>query len=643
MPHGYNGKILRVHLSNETLEVENPKEDFYRKHLGGSALNLYYLLKEMPAGVDPLGPDNMLALSAGVTTGAPISGQSRMTASAKSPLTGAIGDSQCGGFWPAKLKFAGFDAVIVKGRAASPVYLWVHDGEAELRDASHIWGKLTGDTQAAIREELGDQKVEVLQIGPAGEKKARFAAIINMCNRANGRTGMGAVMGSKNLKAIAVQGSQKLKPADKNAFRDLVKEGAQAFPTSAVAGLGKFGTSEVISLQQQMGGLPSYNYSSGVFDGWKAIDGPTMYKTILKGCPEGKQDQRGRDTCFGCIIRCKRVVEIKQGFFQVDPLYGGPEYETIGTFGSYCGVDNLPAIAKANEICNKYGLDTISCGATIAWAMEAFENGVLDAQDTGGLKLKFGSAEAMVKLVEMIAKGEGFGQILAQGSARAAKQIGRGAEFLITSKGQEAPAHMPQVKRGLALIYAINPFGADHQSVEHDPAYEADFKFFKDRLAALDLADPQEPQSLNAEKINFLLKTQHLYSLMDSLCLCQFVYGPAWQLYGPEEIVRLVRSVSGWDVTLEELLNVGARRLNMMRCFNAREAITWQQDRLPQKFFDSSLKGGPTDGWRLDKLQFENGLSEYYRQAGWDEKSGVPERSTLERLGLNWLADEIQS
>ncbi len=643
MPYGYNGKILHVDLSSATVKIEEPSEEFYRKHMGGSALNLYYLLNEMPAGVDPLGSDNILALSVGVTTGLPISGQSRMTASAKSPLTGAIGDSQCGGFWPAKLKFADFDAIIIKGRASSPVYLWIHDGVAELRDASHLWGKLTGDTQAVIREELGDQKIEVLQIGPAGEKKVRYAAILNMCNRANGRTGMGAVMGSKNLKAIAVQGNQKLKPADKKALSDLVKEGTQAFPTSAVAGLGKFGTSEVISLQQKMGGLPSYNYSSGVFDGWKAIDGPTMYKTILKGSAEGKQDQHGRDTCFGCIIRCKRVVEIKEGPYQVDPLYGGPEYETISTFGSYCGVDNLSAIAKANEICNKYGLDTISCGATIAWAMEAFENDALNTQDTEGLKLKFGSAEAMVKLVEMIAKREGFGQILAEGSARTAEQTGRGAEFLVTSKGQEAPAHMPQVKRGLALIYATNPFGADHQSVEHDPAYEADFKFFKERLAVLDLVEPQEPQSLSAEKINFLLKTQHLYSLMDSLCLCQFVYGPTWQLYGPEEIVKLVRSVTGWDVTLEELLTVGERRLNMMRCFNAREGITREQDRLPQKFFNSTLKGGPTDGWRLDTLQFENGLNEYYRQAGWEEKSGVPKRSTLERLGLNWLVDELPS
>jgi aldehyde:ferredoxin oxidoreductase len=643
MPYGYKGKILHVNLSTETLEVENPKEDFYRKYLGGSALNLYYVIKGMSSGVDPLSLENVLAISVGVTTGASISGQSRATTTARSPLTGAIGDSQCGGFWPARLKFAGFDAIVIKGRASSPVYLWIHDGEAEIRDASHLWGKLTGDAQTAIKEELGDEKIEVLQIGPAGEKKVRFAAILNMCNRANGRTGMGAVMGSKNLKAIAVQGKQRTKLADKKALSDLVRCGTEAFPTSAVAGLGKFGTSEIISLHQQLGGLPSYNYNSGVFSGWEAIDGPTMYKTILKGSEKGKQDQYGRDTCYGCIVRCKRVVEIKEGPYQVDPLYGGPEYESICTLGSYCGIDNLPAIAKANELCNKYGIDTISCGATIAWAMEAFEAGVLSLEDTGGLELNFGNVEAMVKLVEMIGKREGFGDLLANGSARAAEQIGRGTEFLITCKRQETAAHMPHIKRGLGLIYAVNPFGSDHQSTEHDPAYESDYKHFKDRLAILGLTEPQESQSLGPEKINFLRKTQHLYSLMDSLCLCQFAYGPAWQLYGPEEILKLVQSVTGWDVTLEELLKVGERRLNMMRCFNAREGITREQDQLPEKFFNTTLQGGPTDDWKLDKLQFENGLNEYYRQAGWEEKSGVPKRSTLERLGLNWLVDELPS
>jgi len=643
MPYGYTGKILRVNLSNSMVTVEEPGDNFYRKYMGGSALNLYYLLKEMPVGVDPLGPDNILALSVGVTTGVPISGQSRLTVTAKSPLTGAIGDSQSGGFFPAKLKFAGFDAIIITGKASAPVYLWIHDGQAEIRDASHLWGQLTGPCQKAIREELKESQAEVLQIGPAGERCVRFAAIISMCNRANGRTGMGAVMGSKNLKAVAVHGKKRPDLADKDALNDLVRWGKEAFPSSAAAGLGKFGTSEIISVQQKTGGLPSYNFSSGVFDGWKAIDGSTMYDTILKGRESEKQDSYGRDTCFGCIIRCKRVVEIKDGPFQVEPLYGGPEYESICALGSYCGIDNLPAIARANELCNQYGLDTISTGATIAWAMEAFETGELTREDTGGLTLKFGDAATLVKLVEMIAKRDGFGDILAEGSERSAQRLDCGREFLITCKSQEAPAHMPHVKRGLGLIYAVNPFGADHQSVEHDPAYESEYEFFKDRLSLLGLDEPQEFLSLGSEKIRFVEKTQQIYSLMDSLCLCQFAFGPAWQLYGPDEMVKLVQAVTGWEVDIQELLLVGERRLNMMRAFNAREGFTKEQDTLPLRFFNRALKRGATDGIKLDKALYDSALSSYYRQVGWDEKTGVPKRETLANLDLDWVADDLRS
>jgi aldehyde:ferredoxin oxidoreductase len=642
MPQGYNGRILRVDLSSSTLTVEAPSDEFYRTYLGGSALNMYYLLKEMPVGVDPLGPENMLCLSVGVVTGAPVSGQSRMTATARSPLTGCIGDSQCGGFFPAELKFAGFDGIIIKGKAPSPVYLWVHDGEAEIRDASPFWGKITGEAETAIREELNDPKIEVAQIGPAGEKMVRFAAIINHSNRANGRTGMGAVMGSKNLKAVAVRGTKKPALADPQGLRELARAGARAFPTSGISGLGRYGTARTTGYQQEVGGLPSFNFTSGVFDGWKAIDGTTMYDTILKGAEEGEQDRHGRETCFGCVIRCKRVVEIKKGPFRVDPYYGGPEYETTSTFGNYCGVDNLAAIAKANEICNKYGLDTISCGATIAWAMETFEAGALSREDTGGLELRFGQAEAMVRLVEMIGRREGFGEVLGEGSARAAERLGRGSAYLITSKGQETPAHMPQVKRSLALIYAVNPYGADHQSHEHDPVYEDGYESYANRLTAMGLTKPQKPQSLGPGKVEFARQTQYFYNMMNSVTVCQFACGPAWQLYGPQDVVKMVQTVTGWDVTLEELQTVGERCVNMQRVFNAREGINRNQDTLPEKFFTRGLTGGPTDGWTLDRNQFEAALAEYYRQSGWDAEKGIPTGETLERLGLDWVTGRLR-
>jgi len=375
MVYGYNGKILHVDLTTGDLSVEEPGEVFYRKYLGGSALAMHYLFKDMPAGVDPLGPENVLVVALSVLTGAAVSGQSRVTITAKSPLTGAVGDSQGGGFWPAELKFAGFDAIVIKGKSPKPVYLWINEGSFELRDAAHLWGKITGEVETAIRDELGDKRVQVLQVGPAGEKAVRFSAVMNNSNRANGRTGMGAVMGSKKLKAIAVRGKNRPQMADKAKLSELAKWGAANLKDSDIAGLSKYGTSETTGSNNSSGGLPTYNFNSGEFDKWEDIDGTTMFDTILKGAHEGDQLREGRDTCYACTVRCKRVVEITEGAYKVDPYYGGPEYETTSTFGNYCGVSDLAAISLANEICNKYGMDTISCGATIAWAFEAFNEG----------------------------------------------------------------------------------------------------------------------------------------------------------------------------------------------------------------------------------------------------------------------------
>ena len=643
MAYGYNGKILHVDLTNGKFRVEEPGEAFYRKYMGGSALAMYYLLKEIPPGTDPLGPENVLVLALSVLTGTAVSGQSRMTAAAKSPLTGAIGDSQGGGFWPAELKFAGFDAIVLKGKAPKPVYLWINEGRFELRDASHLWGKITGEAEKSIKAELADDKIEVLQIGPAGEKEVRFAGIFSMSNRANGRTGMGAVMGSKNLKAVAVRGKKRPAVADKAGLSKLAKWGAANLDDSDIAGLAKYGTAETTGSNQASGTLPAYNYNSGVFDGWEPIDGTTMYDTILRGAAEGKQDRLGRDTCYACTVRCKRVVEITEGRYKVDPHYGGPEYETTSTFGNYCAINDLPAISKANEICNKYGMDTISCGATISWAYEAFNAGKLSLEDTGGLDLTWGNAESMVALTEKIGRREGFGDLLAEGSARAAEEIGRGTEaYLITFKGQEAPAHMPQVKRSLAVIYAANPFGADHQSSEHDPAIEGDFEFYADRLAVLGFREEQEKRSLSDEKIRFAAASQWMYSAMDSLNLCQFVYGPTWQLYGPEDMVAVVRAVTGWeDVTFDELQRVGERRVNMMRAFNAREGLDRKYDAVPEKLF-KPLKGGVSDGWKLDRAEVETALDTYFEVCGWDVQTGNPTRTKLEELDLAWVADQLE-
>lgn len=627
MPYGYHGKILHVHLTQGELEVEQPDEKFYRHYMGGSALGTYYLLKHTPAGADPLGPENTLVLSLSVLTGAPISGQSRMTATAKSPLTGAVGDAQCGGFWPAECKFAGFDAIVVHGKSEKPVYLWLHDGEAELRDASHLWGKKTGEVEKLIKEELGDAKVEVAQAGPAGEKGVRYAAIMNMSNRANGRTGMGAVMGSKNLKAVAVRGSLRPELADREKVIEIARWGAGNFEESDVYALGMFGTAGIISGQQKAGGLPTRNWDSGVFEGWEDLDGKTLYDTLLKE----------RDTCYACTVRCKRVVEKEGDPYELDPFYGGPEYESISTLGTYCGIDDLVAVSYANQLCNEYGMDTISCGATIAWAMNAFEEGLLTTEDTGGIELKYGDADTMVKMVEMIGERDGFGDLLAEGSAGAAEEIGNGTQDLVvTVKKQELPAHMPQVKRSLALIYSVNPFGADHQSHEHDPSYRA----YPDRMAQLDLMNPQPDRVLNTEKVRYSLYTEVIYSCLDTINLCQFVYGPAWHLYGPDQMVETVEAITGWKVSLWELMKVGERRLNLMRAFNAREGFGRDADRLPKKLYEP-LEGGASDGVAVTEEEVETAKDTYYAMAGWDVATGSPTRPKLEELGLAWVADEL--
>jgi aldehyde:ferredoxin oxidoreductase len=632
MPPAFARRILHADLSAGRVGVETPPEELYRTYLGGSALGMYYILNMMKPGIDPLGPENVLTFMLSVLTGAPISGQSRMCANARSPLVDGIGDAQCGGFFPAEMRFAGFDGLVITGCSPKPVYLWLHDGKAELRPAEHLWGRTTSQVDDMLKAELGDSKIEIAQCGPAGEKLVRLAAIINMGNRANGRTGLGAVMGSKNLKAVVVRGTSKKLPwADARRINELARWGAAEVEKNGdMLGLQKYGTASVVVFQNSIGSLPTFNYNAGQFEHFEAISGERMADTLLKD----------NDTCYACTVRCKRVVETEFRGRPVERRFGGPEYETISTFGSYCGVSDLSAISLANKLCDDYGLDTIGTGATIAWAMECFQNGLI-SEARIGFPAPFGDAEAMVRLTEMIGRRQGFGDVLAEGSRRAADRLGKGHEYLIAVKGAEAPAHMPQAKRSLALIYAVNPFGADHQSSEHDPMIEDGAgELYMKRLAMMGFDHTLPPGSLGPEKVRFALKGQHFYSFLDTAALCQFVWGPAWTLYGPQETVDFVRAATGWsDFTLEELLAAGERRLNMLRLFNAREGIDRRADDLPDKFFKPLTGTGPTAGTALSREEVEAAKDEYYRLAGWDKRTGNPTRATLSRLDLDWVLD----
>ena len=646
---GFTGKVLHVNLTNQTTEIEEPTEQFYRDYMGGSLMGLYYLWKNTPAGVDALDSRNTLVFATSAATGLPISGQSRCTVTCKSPSSGGVADSQAGGFWPAELKFAGFDAIVITGASEKPVYLSILDGEAKLHDASHLWGKPALEVDETLKEELGETRLEIAQIGVSGEKMANFAAIINMSNRAWGRTGVGAVMGSKKLKAIAVRGTGKIEPADKERVAALAKRGAATLESTGMDQFGKYGTAGVLMPQYASGGLPSYNWDSGVMktlEEAEAIDGVRLYDELLAGAEEGKQDRQGRDTCYACIVRCKRVAESEYNGQKIIPEYGGPEYESLSTLGSYCGVSDLHAVTYANQLCNQYGVDTISCGATIAWAMECYEQGILTKEETDGIELTYGNADAMVTILEKILNREGFGDVLAMGSVKAADHLGKGHEYLVAVKGQELPAHMPHVKRSLGLIYAVNSFGADHVSSEHDPSYEAgsyggNGEGTSRYLAPIGLDKPQPSKTLNTEKVEFALKTQYTYSALDTLSLCSFVFGAGWQLFDPVDMAEVTSAATGWEISVDEMQEIGQRRVNLMRAFNIREGLGRADDDLPKKLYQKALEGGRSDGVLLNQNEIQAGVDMYYEHAGWESETGLPKRSTLAGIGLDWVADDL--
>ncbi len=357
--------------------------------------------------------------------------------------------------------------------------------------------------------------------------------------------------------------------------------------------------------------------------------------------------KRGRETCYSCAVRCKRVVESEWQDKALNPESGGPEYETTAMFGSDCGIEDLHAVAYANQICNQYGADTIAAGGTMAFAIECFEKGLITVEDTGGIELKWGDADAMIAMLKKTLRREGFGDILAEGSAAAAITIGRGAEdFAIAVKGAELPAHMPQVKPTLGVIYAVNPFGADHQSSEHDGMYTPETiaswpeKYGK-RMEDIGLANPQPKESLNEEKVRYALTTQYAYSAMDTANVCQFVFGPGWELLGMDDLAGVVTAVTGMETTVDDLLTYGRRRVNLLRAFNAREGMTREQDTLPKRLYDDPLQDGPSAGATVDRATIAEAIDTYYRLAGWDPVTGNPGRETLEELDLGWVADEL--
>ena len=624
---GCIGRILRVNLTDGKMSKEELSEGIMRKFFGGRGLGAKILFDELMPGIDPLGPENKLIFATGPVTGAPFTGNAKFAVLAKSPLTGLFGEAYSGGFFGPELKFAGYDAIVFEGKSETPVYLWIRNGEVELRDASHLWGKITGEVQDAVLAEVRDERAKVACIGPGGEKLVGFASIVNDLVSAAGRCGMGAVMGSKKLKAVAVRGTQKLKLADEVGFAKATRMASEEAWGGWGEGFHKHGTGGILGAQNETGRLPTKNFAKGTFDGADKITGETMTETILVN----------RKACFACRNACKRVVEAEEPY-SVDPEYGGPEYETTAAFGSLCMNSDLVSVAKCNELCNKYGIDTISAGVVIAFAMECYEKGLLTKDDTAGVDLTWGNHEAIVRLVEMIAKREGLGNLLADGVKRAADRIGKGAEsYAMHVKGLELPMHEPRGKVGVGLSYATSNRGGCHNRSPHDD-YWGEGKLAPEIGLTSRLA--RDRLYTGPEKAEQVVLGQNWWGALDTLIVCIFAIFPGG--ISIDTLAGIISSVTGWKVTPSELMTVGERAWNIARAFNVREGLTRKEDTLPVRFTEP-LPDGLYKGKAIPNDTLQRLLDHYYESRGWNKENGVPTRAKLESLGLKEIADKLEA
>jgi len=608
---GYMGKILRVDLTKGRVDVEAQDENQAKKYIGGSGLATKILNDETGPQTDPLGPENRLIFMTGPFAATPVITSGRHHMVTKSPLTGAYTESDTGGTWGPYLKRAGFDGIVVTGKSSKPVYLWVTEGKAEIRDASRFWGVDTYDLDEAVRKETHNDAV-VASIGPAGEKGVRYASIMNDGKeaRAAGRGGSGAVMGSKNLKAVAVYGKYQVEMADPEGLKASLKE-ISPMVAKNTEGMRKNGTAGGLATFEALGSLPLQNwkYQGRWEKGAAQIAGPAMTEKILTG----------NYFCERCVIGCGRRVKVDKGPFA--PVEGaGPEYESVAMLGSLCLVDDIEAIAKANEICNRYGMDTISAGAAIAFAMEAYEKGILTKKDTGELELQWGRGDVMVKMTEKIGKREGLGQLLGEGVRIAAAKLGKNAvEFTSDVKGQEMPAHDPRCFNAGAVGYATINRGACHLGFTH---------VFERILTMPEIGVDQPLPRLEVKgKGELAAKTQNIMGLFDSLKVCKF------SMFGGLKMTPILawyNMVTGNSATMDEFLKAGERIFNLKRMYNVRCGISRKDDTLPSRFLTLKHEG---EGLTPNLPPLGELLSDYYKYRGWNEE-GIPIPEKLKDLGL---------
>jgi len=629
MLYGWQGKILRVDLSTGKIEREEPEKAFYRQFWGGGCVGAYFLLRELSPKLDPFHPDNILIFATGPATGTFLPGFAKHSVMAKSPLTGGIGESQAEGFWGAELKRAGFDALIVKGKTERPVYLWIENERVYLRDAQPLWGLLTGEAYKRIKEETHPE-AKVALIGPAGERLVRYASIVNDLIYPNFRMGMGAVMGSKNLKAVAVKGEREVRVEDQKVLDKIARDYKEHFLEDPIPHLQfEYGTAGAIKMVQDDGQLVTRNFLTGVFEGWEDMPGTPGYKRFFKG----------NQGCFSCPTNCKHLVKpATRGEISLEGIYGGPEFDAAVALGSNCGVKDTFAVLRACEFCNKYGLDPTSLGGTISFAMECLEKGLIKREDLGGLELRFGNSKALLKAIELVAYRREVGEVLAEGSFRVAQKWGEKClPFAMQSKGKELAMHDPRAKAALGLGYAVSPIGPDFAVIEHD----SDFDFsapqkFIDEAGPIGIYERLPAESLSEKKIRMFYNLQLYWSSLEVICGCIFALAPV-RYMKIHHLVEVMRATTGLETSLWELMKLGEKRINMFRVFNLREGFTYKDDELPQRMFDP-IQSGPRKGQKLSKEEFEKSRSLYYQMMGWDER-GVPSKGKLCELDLGWIED----
>ena len=602
--HGWIGNVLRVNLTTGKMSTEPLDPERAKDYIGARGLGSKYLYDEIDPSIDPLSPENKLIFAAGPLTGTYAPSGGRYNVVTKGPLTGTIAASNSGGTWGAELKFSGHDMLILEGKAPKPVYLWIKNNAVEIRDATHLWGKLVPDTTDAIRAET-DDGAKIACIGPAGENQVLFAAVMNDMHRAAGRSGVGAVMGSKNLKAVAVVGSGSVSSADNERFLSAVMDARHKIQAHPVGGTGfrLYGSEILMNIINQVGASPTRNWQDAFFANADKVSGEALAANQLQR-PKG---------CFSCIISCGRVTKV------TNPKYKGegegPEYETAWGFGGDCGVDNLDAGLKANYYCNEYGMDTITMGSTVACAMELYEKGFITLEDTGGIALEWGNADAMVEVVRLTGAGEGFGKKLGLGSYRLADSYGH-PELSMTVKKQEMPAYDGRAVQGVGLNYATSNRGGCHMR-----GYTIETEVLGNPVFG-----PKVDQHAIEGKPQICINWQNLTAALDATGACQFTtFGIA-----ATELAAMLSALTGIEYSVDDFLKCGDRIWNLERQFNLKAGLTAKDDTLPSRLLKEPIKTGASKGMvnRLPEM-----LPDYYRLRGWDE-NGVPTPARLQELGL---------